>query len=107
MHIRKGDEVIVITGKDKGRRGRILRVERGNDRVVVEGINMRRHHERSGQRNTQGGIVEREGAIHMSNVKPWCASANKASRIVMKTLEDGTRQRVYKVNGETVPSRDR
>jgi large subunit ribosomal protein L24 len=102
MHIKKGDAVVVITGKDKGRRGRVLRVLPKADRVLVEGVNLIKRHTKPSQRNQQGGIVEREAAIHASNVMAWCEAAQRPSRIGMKTLEDGTRVRVYKVNGETL-----
>jgi len=102
MNIRKGDMVVVITGRFKGRRGRLLRVDRKTQRVVVEGINMIKRHTKPSSRNQQGGIVEREGTMHMSNVMPWCEAANKPSRINMMHLEDGSRVRVYRVNGETL-----
>ncbi len=102
MHIRKNDTVVVITGKYKGRRGRVLRVLAKEDRLVVEGVNMIKKHMRPRTQNQQGGIVEREGTIHMSNVMPWCETASRPSRIVMKRLEDGSRVRTYKVNGETL-----
>ncbi len=102
MHIRKGDIVVVITGADKGRRGRVLRAIPGSDRVVVEGVNMIKRHTRPSNRNQQGGIVEREAPIHVSNVMAWCEAAERPSKIVRKRLADGTRVRVYKVNGETL-----
>ena len=102
MKIQKGDEVLVITGKYKGRRGRVLRVFRKENRVLVEGVNMMKRHTRPSARNQQGGIIEREAPIHASNVMPWCHTANRPSPIVMKRLEDGTRVRVFKVNGETL-----
>jgi len=102
MHIRKNDTVVVLSGKYKGRRGRVLRVDRKASRVVVEGVNMIKRHTRGRTTAQQGGIVEREGTIHMSNVQAWCEAAGKPSPIVMQRLEDGTRVRVYKVNGETL-----
>ncbi|MCP4645592.1 MAG: 50S ribosomal protein L24 [bacterium] len=102
MRIRKGDTVVVITGKYKGRRGRVLGVFPKDERVLVEGVNMIKRHTRPSSQNQQGGIVEREAPIHVSNVMAWCESANRPSRIAMKQLEDGTRVRVYKVNGETL-----
>lgn len=102
MYIRKGDSVVVITGRDKGRRGRILRVIPKEDRVVVEGVNIRKKHQRATGRGVQAGIVEREMPIHMSNVMPWCETAGKPSKIVMKRLEDGSRVRMFKINGETL-----
>jgi large subunit ribosomal protein L24 len=102
MHIRKGDTVVVITGSYKGSRGRVLRVSPKRDRVTVEGVNLIKRHTKPSQRNQQGGIVEREAPIYMSNVLPWCESAGRPSRVGVKHLEDGTRVRYYKVNGETL-----
>lgn len=102
MHIRKNDTVVVITGKYKGRRGRVLRVYPEKERVLVEGVNMIKRHTRPSQTNQKGGIVEREAPIHVSNVMPWCDAAGAPSKIVMKRLEDGTRVRVYKINNETL-----
>jgi len=102
MNIRKNDTVMIITGKYKGRRGRVLRVFPKESRILVEGVNMIKRHTRPTNRQQQGGIVEREAPIHMSNVMPWCEAANAPSRIVMHRLEDGTRVRKYKINGETL-----
>ncbi|MDQ1257045.1 MAG: large subunit ribosomal protein [Candidatus Hydrogenedentes bacterium] len=102
MHIKKNDTVLVITGKYKGRRGRVLRVYPKDNRVLVEGVNIVKRHTRPTQRNQQGGIVEREAPINMSNVAPWCEAISGPSPIVMKRLEDGTRVRMYKANGETL-----
>lgn len=102
MNIRKEDTVVVITDKYKGRRGRVLRVYPKDRKVLVEGVNMLKRHTRPSARNQQGGIVEREQPIHISNVMPWSESAQRPSKIVMKRLEDGTRVRVFKVNGETL-----
>lgn len=104
MLIRKGDTVVVTTGNSKyhGKRGRVLAVYPKKDRVLIEGVNIVRRHTRPSQRNQQGGIVEKEAPIHVSNVMPWCETARKPSKIVMKRLEDGSRVRVFKINGETV-----
>lgn len=102
MDIRKGDTVLVITGKYKGRKGRVLRTYPEKDRLIVEGVNMMKRHTRPSNRNQQGGIVERERPIHVSNVMAWCEAAGKPSKIVRKRLGDGSRVRVYKVNGEQV-----
>ncbi|NUM54463.1 MAG: 50S ribosomal protein L24 [Candidatus Hydrogenedentes bacterium] len=102
MDIRKGDTVVVITGKYKGRKGRVLRTMPAEDRLIVEGVNMMKRHTRPSSRNQQGGIVERERPIHVSNVMAWCEAAGKASKIIRKRLEDGSRVRVFKVNGETI-----
>lgn len=102
MNICKDDTVVVIRGKYKGRRGRVLEVNRKTERVLVEGVNMMKRHTRPTNRNQSGGIVEREAPIHVSNVMAWCESAGKPSKIVRKTLEDGSRVRVWKINGETL-----
>lgn len=102
MNIRKNDTVVVLTGKYKGRRGRVLRVLRAEGRILVEGVNIIKRHTKPSQRNQQGGIVEREAPIHISNVRPWCEAAQAPSPIVMKQLEDGKRVRVFKINGETL-----
>lgn len=102
MNIRKNDTVLVISGKNAGQRGRVLEVQRKKERVLIEGINMMKRHTKAGSRAQAGGIVEREAPIHISNVMPWCESANGPSKIVMKTLEDGSRVRTWKINGETL-----
>lgn len=102
MHIRRNDTVVVTSGKYKGSRGRVLRVYPKESRLLVEGVNMIKRHTRPTGRNQQGGIVEREAPIHVSNVMPWCDAAKAPSKIVMQRLEDGSRVRVYKINGETL-----
>ena len=102
MHIRKNDTVVVIKGASKGRRGRVLQVFPQTQRVLVEGVNIVKRHTKPSTRNQQGGIVETEAPVHMSNVMAWCEEANAPSPIRMKRLEDGTRVRIYKVNGETL-----
>ena len=104
MSIRKGDTVVVTTGdaRDKGKRGRVLAVYPKKNRILVEGINFVQRHTKPTQSNQQGGIVQKEAPIHVSNVMGWCETEDKPSRIVMKRLEDGSRVRVFKINGETV-----
>ncbi len=104
MNLRKGDMVQVIAGdtRDHGKRGKVLSVDRTMDRVMVEGINLIKRHTKPSSSNQQGGIVEKEASIHISNIMPWCESAGRPSGIVMKTLDDGTRVRAYKINGETL-----
>jgi large subunit ribosomal protein L24 len=99
--IRKGDEVVVITGRDKGRRGTVTQLL--TDRVVVENINMiKRHTKPNPQKNNPGGIVQREASIHISNVMLWNALANKGDRIGFKALADGRKVRFFKSNNEVV-----
>jgi large subunit ribosomal protein L24 len=98
--IRKGDQVIVITGKNKGQRGDVLRVE--GDRVVVSNVNLvKRHTKPNPQANQAGGIVEREASIHISNVQLFNPAKNKGERVGFKTLEDGRKVRVFR-SGEVV-----
>jgi len=72
MHVRKGDTVVVITGKEKGKRGRVLRVITDKHRVVIERVNMVKRHTKPTQRNPRGGILEKEGSLELSNVALWC-----------------------------------
>jgi large subunit ribosomal protein L24 len=100
--IKKGDDVVVITGKDKGRRGKVLRVLVG-DRLVVEGVNLvKKHQKPNPQRGIQGGIVEREMSLDKSNVMLWNPVTKKGDRVGIKVLADGKRVRIFKSNGEAV-----
>lgn len=100
--IRKGDEVIVITGRDKGKRGTVLaRVD--EDRVLVEGVGrVKKHVKPNPIKGVQGGIVDKEMPVHISNVAVFNPAASKADRVAVKTLEDGRKVRVFKSNGELV-----
>jgi large subunit ribosomal protein L24 len=100
--IRKGDGVIVITGKDKGKRGVVLqRVD--EERLLVEGINrVKKHTKPNPMKGQQGGIVEKEMPIHISNVALFNAATQKADRVGFKSLDDGRKVRVFKSNGEVV-----
>ena len=100
--IRKGDDVIVIAGKDKGRRGHVLRVL-DDQRVVVENVNMVKRHTRPNPtRNVPGGIVEKEASVHISNVMLYNAETEKGDRIGYRTLDDGRKVRYFKSNSEVV-----
>jgi len=102
LKIRKGDDVVVLTGKDRGKRGTVLRVIDA-ERVVVEGANRVKKHVRPNpMKGVQGGIVDREMPLHISNVALYNAAASKADRVGVKTLEDGRRVRYFKSNGEVV-----
>ena len=99
--IRKGDQVIVITGKYKGQKGEVMRV--AEDRVFVQNINLvKRHTKPNPQINQPGGIVEREASIHASNVMLLNRSTGKGERVGFKTLDDGRKVRVYRSTGEVV-----
>jgi large subunit ribosomal protein L24 len=92
--IRKNDNVVVISGSDRGKRGRVLRVIPARGRVVVEGVNFIKRHTRANpQQNVQGGIVEREAALHASNVQLVCPECGAPTRIGRRRLEDGRRVR--------------
>lgn len=99
--IRKDDEVIVIAGKDKGRRGKIMRVVEGGERVVVAGINLiKRHTKPNPARGVAGGIIEREAALHVSNVMLLNPLTGKGDRVGFRVLEDGRKVRYFKSNNE-------
>ncbi len=101
--IRKGDEVIVITGKDSGKRGTVLRVIPAEDRVVVEGVNVvKKYAKPNPMRGIQGGIVEKTLSVHVSNVAIFNKATGKADRVGFKVLEDGKKVRVFKSTGEVV-----
>ena len=100
--IRKGDQVVVTTGKDKGKRGTVLRVV-GDEKVVVENVNIAKKHVRPNpMRGEQGGIVDKEMPLHVSNVALYNPTIGKADRVGTKVLEDGRKVRVFKSNGEVV-----
>jgi large subunit ribosomal protein L24 len=99
--IRKGDQVIVITGKYKGQKGEVMRI--AEDRVFVQNINLvKRHTKPNPQINQPGGIVEREASIHLSNVMLFNSQTNKGERVGFKTLDDGRKVRTYRAGGEVV-----
>jgi large subunit ribosomal protein L24 len=101
--LKKGDEVIVLTGKDKGKRGTINQVIIEKDRVVVGGVNMVKKHQKPNPAvGAPGGIVEKEMPLHMSNVAIFNAATGKADRVGIKTLEDGRKVRVFKSNNEAI-----
>jgi large subunit ribosomal protein L24 len=100
--IRKGDLVILITGRDKGRRGAVIEVL-ADDRVRVEGVNLAKKHQRPNpQIGQQGGIIEREAPLHVSNVQLFNPATQKGDRVGFKSLEDGRKVRVFKSNNEVV-----
>jgi large subunit ribosomal protein L24 len=93
--IRKNDQVAVLAGRDRGKRGRVLRVVPSKGRVIVEGVNLIKRHTRANpQRNIKGGIVEREASIHASNVQLVCPECGAVSRMGRRRLDDGTSVRV-------------
>jgi len=93
--IRKNDNVLVITGKNRGARGRVLRIDPAKNRLIVEGVNIiKRHTKPNPQKNIKGGVVEREASIHASNVQLVCPECGKQTRVGRKVLGDGRKVRV-------------
>jgi large subunit ribosomal protein L24 len=99
--IRKGDRVIVLTGKDKGRSGEVVQVMPSENRAIVRGINMVTRHQRQTAAQ-EGGIVRREASIHLSNIALEDRDSGKPTRVGFKTLDDGRKVRVAKRSGETI-----
>jgi large subunit ribosomal protein L24 len=100
--IKKGDDVIVIAGKDKGRQGTVLRVV-DDERLVIEGVNVAKKHQKADPNRGQGGgIIEKEMPIHISNIMMFNPVTKKGDRVGVKTLEDGRRVRIFKSTSEVV-----
>ena len=99
--IRKGDQVVVIAGKDKGKKGDVVRVD--GDRVVVSNVNIiKRHTKPNPQAGVAGGVVEREASMHISNIALFNPASGKGERIGFKVLEDGRKLRVFRSSGEAL-----
>lgn len=100
LKVKKGDQVLVVAGKDRGKRGKVLRVQADDQRIVVEGVNfIKRHTRPNPQRRIQGGIVEREAPIHLSNVMVISPDSGRPTRVGFKFLDDGRKVRYAKVDG--------
>ena len=102
LHVKRGDLVGVIAGRERGKRGKVLRVLTDKGRVVVEHVNMLKKHQRPTQKLRQGGIIEREGALALSNVLVVCARCDTPARTGMKFLSDGRKVRSCKRCGEAI-----
>ncbi|MBV23545.1 MAG: 50S ribosomal protein L24 [Rhodospirillaceae bacterium] len=101
MRIKKGDEVMVIAGRDKGKKGSVLRVMPAKERLIVQGVNMVKRHTRASMAST-AGIVDKEAPIHVSNVAVADPKTGKPSRVGIKTIKDGTRVRFARASGEII-----
>jgi large subunit ribosomal protein L24 len=101
LKIKKGDQVVVLTGKDKGTKGEVLKVITAESRVVVQGVNMVTRHAKASQ-ISQGGLEKKEASIHISNVALADPKGGKATRVGYKTLKDGKKVRVARKSGETI-----
>ena len=102
--IQKGDRVIVLSGADRGKEGVVLKVVPSKGRAIVEGINFVKHHQKPTQRSPQGGIVEKEAPVHMSNLMVMDPKTNQATKTKMVKLQDGRKVRVSKTSGEMITS---
>lgn len=102
MRIKKGDQVEVISGKDRGKRGEVLKADPEKDRVVVEGINIVHRHQRPTQDMQQGGILENEAPIHISNVQLVCPHCDQRTRFGVEVLDSGNKVRVCKKCSEDI-----
>ncbi len=100
MRIRKGDTVQVIAGNDKGKQGKVLKVFPDKGRIIVEKVNLIKRHTKASRDVPQGGIIEKEGPIHASNVMLVCPTTGRPTRIGKEILSDGSRARVSKKSGE-------
>ena len=100
--IRKGDEIVVITGKDKGRRGTVLRVF-DDERVLIEGVNIAKKHQKPNPNmGVQGGIIDREMPMDISNVLVFNPKSKKGDRVGIRVNDDGSKERIFRSSGETV-----
>ena len=104
IHIKKDDKVKVIAGKDKGKIGKVLKVDRKNNRLLIEKINMIKRHAKPSAKNRQGGIIEGEAPVTISNVMVMCNKCVNATRIKMQRLEDGKKIRICVKCGEAIDS---
>ncbi len=102
MHVRKGDKVLVSTGDEKGKKGKVLKVLEDKDKAIVEGVNFVKRHTRPNQKNPQGGIVEKEAPMHASNLRLVCPGCGESAGVSRKRDADGRLRRVCKSCGETV-----
>lgn len=100
--VKKNDKVIVLSGKEKGKIGAILKVDTEKDRVIIEKVNMVKRHTRPGGKNAQGGIVEKEAPIHISNLKLICNKCAEPTRLGKRILDDGSKVRICKKCGELI-----
>jgi large subunit ribosomal protein L24 len=101
LKIKKGDRVVVVTGRDRGKQGEVLRVLRAEDRLLVQGVNMVRRHQRPAAGHP-GGIIDKEAPIHISNVAHIDPAGNRPTRVGYKWLEDGRKVRFAKRSGEVI-----
>jgi len=102
LKIRKGDRVVVITGRDKGKQGEVVRVMPDDSRVVVQGVNMMKRHQKARRAGEESAIIAKEASIHVSNVAHIDPSSGKPTRVGFKILDDGRKVRVARASGESI-----
>lgn len=102
VHVKTGDTVVVLSGKERGKRGKIIAVSPKEGKVIIEGVNMVSKHVKPKKMGEAGGIIKAEGAMYASKVQLVCPSCDKATRIAHKILEDGKKQRICKKCGKTL-----
>ena len=102
VHVKKGDTVVVITGINKGKKGKVLEVLKNDSRVLVEGVNIRTKHKKAKNRYQQGGIIKQEVPVHSSNVMLMCKKCNSPTKVGKQILENGTKSRVCKKCNEVI-----
>lgn len=102
IHVRNGDTVVVISGKDKGKKGKVLRGFPSDKKVLIEGVNMIKRHTRPSQQNPQGGIVEQEAPIYADKVMLFCSDCNRPVRTGKKITDNNNKERVCKKCGKTL-----
>ena len=103
IKIRKGDIVQVIAGDDKGKTGRVLSVDTEKHRVIIEKVNFVKRHTKARRQGQQGGILEKEAPVHLSNVMLYDSKTGRGTRVGSRVLPDGTRERVSRASGELLP----
>lgn len=101
-HVQQGDNVIVVSGEDKGKTGKVLKVFRKKGKITVEGVNIRKKHQKAMGPGRPGEVIEAEAPIFASKVMHWDESKKKASRVQKKTLDNGKRVRAYQVSGDQI-----
>ena len=102
LGFKKGDNVLLISGEDKGKKGKIVRISPKKMEVIVEGVNFLKKHSKPTQKSPQGGIVKQEGALHISNIRLICNKCNKPTAIKREKMKEGKRVRVCKKCGEII-----
>lgn len=102
VHVKTGDTVVVLSGKERGKKGKIIAVSPKEDKVIIEGVNMVSKHVKPKKMGEAGGIIKAEGAMYASKVQLVCPSCDKATRIAHKISEDGKKQRICKKCGKTL-----